>query len=649
MKSRTSKAPQSTKKTSSTATSFFQPSALQDRAARWFEHQQHRLTIHTADQHQCLWLLVALSINLMLFGLTYLLYTPQFNTGDDAAMMLIASGKVITPEASEYLIFTNVLLGHLLKHLYALLPEVPWYAWYLVATLFAAHVGLLWVLLARTRSWIVLGVYGLYFLVFGVYMLLSLQFTMAATMAAFAGTALIVFMPPKASASPSDSLFKHFTALPTLTVVVGVGLLVWSALVRWQSFGLVGLCVLPVVMLRIFRLSRAERPSALLRGAVLVGAALLAMAAESYNHWRYDHWGTMNYVKFNRTCAEFLDYRTLYKVAPEQALNAFGQAGWTPNDYGMFANYFYMNEQLYNLQTFSQVLSALAGTEQRVNVGDVAQRQWNSLTEGQAKCAFALGLLVAFGLLEKRNSIVLLATGVLTVIILSTGINYATVLRPSVERVTLPLVAWMVLLALLLVSEEHLHTLPRRLRSRVATLGLLAALAASIWGAVNGLRLAHDVSQESERKHAEFRSLVAALNPNPRHLYVIWADALRFEDLAPFGDLHFLDNLHGFWLSWYERSPASLAQLGRFGIADLYTALATREDVWMLMSEAQNAIGYAAYYRIYMQEHYGRATEPRGGRAKLLNPPVAAQVPSSTRCLLLQFAFTQFPEAPQSR
>jgi len=585
----------------------------------------------------------------MLFGLTYLLGTPQFNTGDDAAMMLIASGKVITPEASEYLIFTNVLLGHLLKNLYSALPEVSWYAWYLVATLFASHVGLLWVLLARTRSWMMLGVYGLYFLVFGVYMLLSLQFTMAATMAAFGGTALVVFMPSKDSASPLDSMLKRFTALPTLAVVVGVGLLVWSALVRWQSFGLVGLCVLPVVMLRIFRLSRAERASALLRGAVLVGAALLAMAAEAYNHWRYDHWGTMNYVKFNRTCAEFLDYRTLYKVAPEQALNAFRQAGWTPNDYGMFANYFYMNERLYNLQTFSQVLLALSGTEQRVNLGDVAQRQWNSLTEGQAKFAFALVLLIALALLAGRDSTLLLGTGVLTVLVLSTGINYATVLRPSVERVTLPLVAWTALLAMLLVEDEHLHTrtFTRRLRSRMSVFALLAALAASLWGVASGLRMAHDVSQESERKHAEFRSLITALNPNPQHLYVIWADALRFEDLAPFGTLDFLDNLHGFWLSWYERSPASLAQLARFGIADLYTALATRQDVWMLMSEAHNTIGYAAYYRIYMQEHYGRATEPRGGRAKLLAPPAATERASGTRCLLLQFAFAQ-PSAAAS-
>src|SRR5688572_28503851 len=57
-------------------------------------------------------------------------FTPIYETNDDVVMMNTASGQFFG-QPSEHLIFTNVLIGFVLKVLYSMTEQVDWYAAYL--------------------------------------------------------------------------------------------------------------------------------------------------------------------------------------------------------------------------------------------------------------------------------------------------------------------------------------------------------------------------------------------------------------------------------------------------------------------------------------------------------------------------------------
>ena len=91
-------------------------------------------------------------INFVLFCLIYFFFTASFQTNDDVGMMLEAAGVAIAAEPTEYLLFSNVLIGILLKNLYQISTSVAWYGWYLVGSLFVAHWAILYVILKRNPN-----------------------------------------------------------------------------------------------------------------------------------------------------------------------------------------------------------------------------------------------------------------------------------------------------------------------------------------------------------------------------------------------------------------------------------------------------------------------------------------------------------------
>ena len=61
-----------------------------------------------------------------------------FELNDDTGMNAIVSGA-ISGSPSEYLMFTNIIIGYLLKFLFTYIPSVNWYTWYLLTALFIGY------------------------------------------------------------------------------------------------------------------------------------------------------------------------------------------------------------------------------------------------------------------------------------------------------------------------------------------------------------------------------------------------------------------------------------------------------------------------------------------------------------------------------
>src|SRR5262249_30050141 len=97
-----------------------------------------------------------------------------------------------TGHPSEYLVFTNIAIGWVLKVFYSLCPGCNWYLLYLLGVHFIAATTLTFVILSRRSHWIFVVLYVGFFLIVEVRNLLNLQFTTTAFMAGTAGLLLLV-------------------------------------------------------------------------------------------------------------------------------------------------------------------------------------------------------------------------------------------------------------------------------------------------------------------------------------------------------------------------------------------------------------------------------------------------------------------------
>ncbi len=584
---------------------------------------------------------VAFAANLLLFALTYLLFSPQFNTRDDTGMMFLAAGKVIALEPTEYLIFTNIIIGHILKALYLVAPSMAWYAWYLVATLFAAHVALLYVMLSRKRTIVVLALYTAYFFVSGAYMLLSLQFTMTSSIAALGSMALLFFLPYP-ERDDESSWVQNLTTLQglSLPVLFGVLLLVWSFMIRMEACLMVLACIMPLLGVRmVFADSRGW----LLRQlpALAIGI-ILCMGAYSYNSYRYNSWGTFNYIEFNKLCSEFLDVNIVRRtvLSPQTAATVLKAGGnWSMDDLEMLQNWFFMDEKLYTTESLTRVRDELVRltTTTRSNAQEQSdneahqtslrqklyQRQIATFTSDRALYSFAVAMVAACLMLPFNRKAALYTAGFLvTLFAVALYINEKTLLRDTLERVTHPLFACVCLLPMLLTEKRSSQAIHQRTTLRLvgSALALTVVFIAVFNTCVGYAATSRQIKSDSK----ELESIIQTLYPHADQLFVVWADGFPFQYVAPFSSLDAFASFHALWLSWSERTPTSKAVLERFGVQNIYWDLATKPNVVFLLSLNQNMrpeLRYPTRYGKYMVEHYGRVVNDKGGSRFLTNYP----------------------------
>src|SRR5688500_1995124 len=127
---------------------------------------------------------------ILVFGLVFAIFEPGFDTNDDAVMNMIVAGKGYGLAPDEHMVFTNVLIGFVLKYLYTVFPSVPWYGGYLLAVHYVVQVTMLYCVVRTRYTRLRLRLYLAYFAAAELYLLNNLQFTSTAFLAGQAGILL---------------------------------------------------------------------------------------------------------------------------------------------------------------------------------------------------------------------------------------------------------------------------------------------------------------------------------------------------------------------------------------------------------------------------------------------------------------------------
>jgi hypothetical protein len=144
----------------------------------------------------------------------------SFAGNDDTTMNAIASGAM-TGEPSEYLLFSNIIIGHVLTFLFSTIPDINWYSWYLIAT-FALGYTFIQYFFFKSRTGLLEKItIHLIILAFLYPHILGIQFTKIAAIG-LAGGFILIF-----SSTKRKEYFK---------ITLGIILVITGALIRKDVF-----------------------------------------------------------------------------------------------------------------------------------------------------------------------------------------------------------------------------------------------------------------------------------------------------------------------------------------------------------------------------------------------------------------------------
>jgi hypothetical protein len=506
-------------------------------------------------------------------GAFFVVSTAQFETNDDVLMSWIADGTLLG-EPSRHLVFTNLVIGQALSSLYRLAEGVHWYLVYLWSLHLVALTAVLYTVIADRRLRLVPhgALVGVLVAVvwWGAWM--QLQFTSTALLLAFSGVILHLFGPEGRSGERASA---------AAGLMVGV-----ASLVRIQTMALAASVPLLVFALLFRRI-------ALRRQLVFGAVAVVVVLGGALYHWAsYRADGAWHeYVAFNGARGELHDTPRLKEIEEIEPIVA-EVAGWSRNDLDTFANWFFFDSETFSRPVLERVADAIPSTTIPGGFIYRARQLW----------APTIVLLALFGLAlpasNRRERMTLIGT----VLVVAGLALYLLATAKLPIRLTLPVIGFLGLLAILLPGRTDDAAPPwpwsrsgiRQPMVGMAGLVVATAVVSLIW----------QIGFESRTNAAASRQLAdafhdaASIDPDGR--FVLWASDFQLEDYSP-TDPPNLPEISLISSGWLIGSPMLERRLADLGLTDVYRSIAQEADVFLLTPDPDIVM---RVFETYVDEHF---------------------------------------------
>lgn len=259
-----------------------------------------------------IWAGVALIAFVIVWNLTW-----RFQVNDDLIMMWLVSGAYTgTPES--YAVFIHPILSWIFSKVYTFQPEFPWYSGLWFTILFLSYLLILKKIASIHSSLLWKYLFSGFLLMIVLHFCFFLQFTIVAGFAALASLLIL--------SSPKNSFSNQFKVLAWIV-------LVFSFLIRWESFVLIGLGFLLYFLLftpksdygPIFRLSLT---------LLLIIGFLVGTKYTWENNSEY-----AEFLTFNKARASVIDHPVFYEQIKSKQIEEnsewFHFARWMFEDDGV--------------------------------------------------------------------------------------------------------------------------------------------------------------------------------------------------------------------------------------------------------------------------------------------------------------------------
>jgi hypothetical protein len=564
----------------------------------------------------------ALLLTPLLFALLAMIFRPAYETNDDAAMSMIAAGKLIATSPDEHLVFTHPMIGLALKGLYTLAPKMPWYGLYLLATQVAAHTVIAGLLLLYCPPRRALAWFAFWLTTVGVYFITHLQFTTTAFLAGMAGVLLLWEAArrvcERVAATPGTAAVQ--CARPVLGLLIAGGALVlWCEMIRWYMFYLIVMMPLPAIGIWWLWKQPGWRITAQAAGVaalVILGGYGLKEMHLAYYHadpeWR-------DFYEYNELRAQFND--TVKVVYNDQTRASFEQAGWTAIDMQMMSSWCYEDATIFSREKLQQIWGSRAWHAERRSLKLAWYEMYPLLFASEMRVPLFLLVILTFLVpLDRRHlsfNTVVVGTAFSTILLLS------FVQKVPPPRVYMPIMVWAVVasawnflnrslvrpgtrpaLTLLEVCQK-LVVLPFRHGTPVHgwahTNGILVPVCAVLVGLIVTLQQHRQFHKQRSAAQRQLRDDIRAFQPEASKLYVLWGASIPMEDLAPLKSFAELNDLHLLWFGWPQQMPAHRAMKARYGITNLMQEWPEHPEVQAICPPI-----CTEFYANYAKAHYAQ-------------------------------------------
>jgi hypothetical protein len=525
----------------------------------------------TGRRHDLRLMLLAAAGSAACLGVALSTVTLGFESNDDVGMAQIVSG-VTTGSPSAELIFSNILIGSVLKFLYGLTDRVNWYTVYLLGAHFLALAGLLWAFLRLQPSRMAVILFALLFVEFEVALLLRLQFTSTAILAAVSGIALIL--------SRDEVSGQH--SGPAL--ICGGALVVLAGLIRPDAMYYAVVLLVPLLAYEAF-FFRRWRPFAAIGLSVVI-----AVGAAAYNDWHYRKdpaW--REFMAYNRARAFIHDLPIV--TYEHNTRFFFDRVGWSYTDWGMFTNWFFTDRETFSRERLEAILNRFEGSA------------WSRAKSGQY-LADSLRPFHFFPPLVYANLIlaIVLAAGSRVRVFLVVAAEYLLIESVLLlfswyaklpARVLLPAYLSAVVVAFYVVLREaslRRHLMPIAsdfvwLRPLTAA----AALAFAVYyaGAFYPVAAMHISKSDFNNRNQQVLALFVRtlrhryVRYDPQAIFLNWGGRFPMFFTAPLDNYRDLRDLRMLGLGWNTHSPQFDAAVSQLGLSDLYQASYSNPSIYL--------------------------------------------------------------------
>jgi hypothetical protein len=515
--------------------------------------------------------LVALLVTGIFFAVFFSVFRIGYAINDDVAMISIASGYL--GEAAPVLVFSNVILGFLLKPLYSLPSRLNWEILLFLLIHFFSIWTLLFLLLVR-RLKAGVSIFGTFaILLTDVYFLINITFTTTAAFAALAGFCLLAH-----STLTGSPVRKR-------PLVFAVLLLVVACLIRFESLALIALIILPALVVTYIQFQlRPLLLTLFVAGILVVGCyAFDRIYIASSPDWRA-------YYLYNQSRSALQDTPRMGNLA-----GTYQSVGWTRNDLASFEHWFFPDREIYSLQNLQALVAHTPSESANLGgmLGFVVSRLFSLVSLPYIFLLAAVWLLAALYEIPIRK--VLLPTLLLAFVSLAIGTYLAGSIKIP-NRVLLPSLTASVIFGFFLfvfftparvlppsgTLQDNASNPPRI--SWLGTNSLLLALTLAV-GLVLGqtaLTSRANVSHQAVYRQilSDLDALQAQGTVQPGALIISPAYGLPLEWANPllleFPKMQYLD------MGWLTFSPPYELVLQKYQVASLTTALYQNGNVYLM-------------------------------------------------------------------
>lgn len=540
-------------------------------------------------------LLTSLIIVLSIIIITILAVTPYFDTNDDAGLMLITSGRVLSPTPSGEAYWLHPFLSHTLASLYRFAPDMPWYGLMHVSSLVLAFWSILYALLLNGFSWRQLALFLICLVAFGLPSVISLQFTKTAFLVGLGGLFLCAMTLQQSFTQQGTS------RLMRLRLGGGLLLLVLSLMIRRESLYLVAALSVPLIVFLAWSARKSQ--SLLFFLTILTGLSLLLFALASVHARAYTR--SPEWIRFQRLLqlkAEFLDYAHIPYNAQTEPY--FREVGWSENDYLCLRRWFYIDPKIYSPEKLQAIVAHFPPTTR--SRADIRRAVLALHSHFRADRILWLLLplwlsIILLGIHSRPHLLTSLATGLGALL----GMALLATFFYLPDRVFHPVVTSVCWFALLFSEESHTSGIVSRqswLRQCGGLLCVGITLLLLLTRADTSLAKIVTFSGIVRQQNADLHAALVHLNPHPSQTFVVWGAAFPFESILPLEHQGYLRNFRILGLGASNQSPIQQRMLEAQGIEDLPRALFERRDVFLILIPER---GEATLLERYLAEHYG--------------------------------------------